>query len=356
MEPTQKNNPSNNTLQDNIINFNTSPIINEKSTTQAINQITDNNNQKTNNNSSTKNKSATNNQTTPKNDIYPNSKSIEQTQKKEEIIKLNIQQQLPEKDLKSTKTNNDIQANLVTHQANKQVKLKKKPETQKPFSKEKILISPPTTQVVQSKSDQPGLKMSIDNQESFKEYKIQDTLNSSANNASMYEISLGIKDGDITNDSSDYHFNNKWKLFFAKFKHTASIFTITDNYTWGTGFRVGDDNYINDIAKGISLELEQNQLSKFKNAMNTTGEIFEAQTYDYMENDIHIKVNKSYSSNSNYVFLKFEVTNTATNISNNNNEYENEKFDSFNIIKKLLSEKSFAIKKSDFNNFINIIE
>ncbi|AHH11960.1 hypothetical protein BCO_0900169 (plasmid) [Borrelia coriaceae ATCC 43381] len=32
----------------------------------------------------------------------------------------------------------------------------------------------------------------------------------------MYEISLGIKDGDITNDSSDYHFNNKWKLFFCK--------------------------------------------------------------------------------------------------------------------------------------------
>ncbi|AHH11827.1 hypothetical protein bcCo53_001698 (plasmid) [Borrelia coriaceae] len=49
LEPTQKNNPSNNTLQDNIINFNTSPIINEKSTPQAINQITDNNNQNTNN-------------------------------------------------------------------------------------------------------------------------------------------------------------------------------------------------------------------------------------------------------------------------------------------------------------------
>uniref|UniRef100_A0A5P8AUL6 Uncharacterized protein n=1 Tax=Borrelia miyamotoi TaxID=47466 RepID=A0A5P8AUL6_9SPIR len=212
-------------------------------------------------------------------------------------------------------------------------------------------IPKPEEEAKKRKKSNPELRISDEgNQQSFKEYKIQDTRNANANGAMMYEISLGIKNGNITNNSFDYDFNNNWKLFFAKFNN-GSIFVITNNNYWGSSFRLSSSsNYINDGEQGIGLDLEQNHLLKFKNAVINGNKTFQAITYDDMENDINIKVNKS--DNSDYIFLKFEVTNTDVNISDN----EEEEFDSFNKITSFLSEKSFAIKKSDFNNFINIIE
>ncbi|WP_155806999.1 hypothetical protein [Borrelia crocidurae] len=283
---------------------------------------------------------------------------LDQAQKKETIEKLNVQQ-LPEQNSKSKK-DNSYDSTQSSSVPKKQISLKKS-KAQSPSLENSISTvsttvkeSTPKPQQKQSKS-KPKLRISIDNQESFKEYKIQDTSYASTNDAIMYEITLSIKDGNLTNKSSDYNFN-KWKLFFAKFNNGA-IFVITNNYAWGTGFRVGHNNYIKDGPQGIGLHLESNHISKFKNAITTTDEVFEAITYDDMENEINIRVNKS--DNSDYIFLKFEVTNSIENNSDSNsdsNNEEEEEFDSFNKIKSLFSEKSFAVKKSDFNNFINIIE
>ncbi|WP_152520353.1 hypothetical protein [Borrelia hispanica] len=281
----------------------------------------------------------------------------DQAQKKEAIEKLNVQQ-LPEQNSKSKKDSSDDSPKSGSV-PKKQISSKKSkaqsPSLENSISTVSTTITKATPKPQKQKQKQsksnPKLRASIDNQESFKEYKIQDTSYARANNAMMYEISLGIKDGNITNKSSDYNFNN-WKLFFAKFNNGA-IFVITNNYTWGTGFRLGHNNYIKDGPQGIGLDLESNHISKFKNAITTTGEVFEAITYDDMENEINIRVNKS--DGSDYIFLKFEVTNSIKNNSDSNNE-EEEEFDSFNQIKSLFLKKSFAVKKSDFNNFINIIE
>ncbi|WVI05722.1 hypothetical protein F9Y91_02585 (plasmid) [Borrelia miyamotoi] len=267
--------------------------------------------------------------------------SSNQTQKKESIKKQN----------EGTKSDSP---------PNKQVSLKENLNAKSPSKNSistlatPIVKSIPKPEKSQQKQQQsnPKLKMPVNNQESFKRYKIQDTNNASANEAMMYEVSLGIKDGNISNNSSDYKFNNNWKLFFAKFKNGA-LFVITNNSHWGTSFRIGHNNYIKDGPQGIGLDLEQNLLSKFKNAINNGNKTFEATTYDDMENDINIKVNKS--DGSDYVFLKFEVTNADINSSYSDNEDE-EEFDSFNKTQSFLLEKSFAVKKSDFNTFINIIE
>ncbi|ATQ20472.1 hypothetical protein CNO13_07970 (plasmid) [Borrelia miyamotoi] len=293
--------------------------------------------------------------------------SSDQTQKKESIKKPNEEQlpeeQLPDQNFKSTKNSNKDYNTQSGSLPNKQVSLDKNSNAAKPPSENSIstlatpvvksIPKPEESQQQKQQQSNPKLKMPINNQESFKEYKIQDTHDASTNGAMMYEVSLGIKDGDITNNSSYYNFNNNWKLFFAKFNNGA-LFVITNNSYWGTSFRLSSSsNYIKDGPQGIGLDLEQNHLSKFKNAIKNGNEIFEATTYDDMQNDINIKVNKS--NGSDYVFLKFEVTNADINSSDSNNE-EEEEFDSFNTIKRLLSEKSFAVKKSDFNTFINIIE
>ncbi|UPA11200.1 hypothetical protein bpSLO_001045 (plasmid) [Borrelia parkeri] len=291
-----------------------------------------------------------------------NQPSLEQVQKEKTIKKSDEKQKLPDQNSKSKKDSGDDSAKSGSV-PNKPVSSEKLEANKTPS---KDLISMVSTPVVESIPKQlesqkqkksksnPKLKVSVDNQESFKEYKIQDTNDASANDVMMYEVSLGIKDGkdeNITNKSSDYNFNN-WKLFFAKFNNGA-IFVITNNYTWGTGFRVGHNNYIKDGPQGIGLDLEHKHLSKLKNAMTTTGEVFEATTYDDMENEINIRINKSNSSD--YVFLKFEVTNSIENHSDSDNEEEKE-FDSFNKIKNFLSGKSFVVKKSDLTRFINIIE
>ncbi|AHH05742.1 hypothetical protein CNO13_05070 (plasmid) [Borrelia miyamotoi] len=59
-----------------------------------------------------------------------------------------------------------------------------------------------------------------------------------------------------------------------------------------------------------------------------------------MKNNINIMVNKN--DNSDYIFLKFEVTtNSVENSSDSDNK---EEFDSFNKIKNLLSEKSSVVQ------------
>lgn len=276
--------------------------------------------------------------------------SSDQTHKEESTKKPN-EEQLPEQNLKSTKNSNKDYNTQSGPRPNKQVELEEKSKT---IPTPVVKSTPNPEESQQQKQSNPKLKIPVDNQESFKEYRIQDTHNANANGAMMYEISLGIKNGDITNNNSDYNFNNNWKLFFAKF-HNGAIFVITNNSYWGTNFRLSSSsNYIKDGPQGIGLDLEQNHLSKFKNAITNGYKTFEATTYDDMENDINIKVNKSDSSD--YVFLKFEVTTNSVENSSDSDNKDEEEFDSFNKTKSLLLEKSFAVKKSDFHTFINIIE
>ncbi|AOW96243.1 hypothetical protein [Borrelia miyamotoi] len=284
--------------------------------------------------------------------------SSDQTQKKASIKKPNEEQLLDQHSkLKKYRSDDSTKSGSLP---NKQVKLEDNLNAQSPSKNSILTLATPVVKSIpnpeksQQKQQQsnPKLKMPVNNQVSFKEYKIQDTHDASANGASMmYEVSLGIKDADITNNSSVYNFNNNWKLFFAKFNNGA-LFIITNNSYWGTAFRIGHNNYIKDGPQGIGLNLEKNLLSKFKNAITNGNATFEATTYDDMANDINIRVNKSDSSD--YVFLKFEVTNAAINSSDSDNNEE--EFDSFDKIKRLLLKKSFAVKKSDFNTFINIIE
>ncbi|WP_434757402.1 hypothetical protein bpuCAU1_001619 (plasmid) [Borrelia puertoricensis] len=285
--------------------------------------------------------------------------SSDQIHKAESTKKPN-EEQLPDQNLKSTKNSNKDYNTQSGSLPNKQVELDEKSKAIPPSKNSILTLSTPIVKSIpkpeesqQQKQSNPELKIPVDNQEPFKKYRIQDTHDANANGAMMYEVSLGLKNGDITNNNSDYNFNNNWKLFFAKLNNGA-LFVITNNSYWGTSFRIGHNNYIKDGPQGIGLDLEQKYIPKFKNAMTNGNETFEATTYDDMENDINIKVNKSDSSD--YVFLKFEViTNSVKNSSDIDNENE-EEFDSFNKTKSLLLEKSFAVKKSDFNTFINIIE